>query len=1181
MKKKRDNQKFFFAVLFCGLFFLPLGLSAQEKTTVTINKKQVTLKEVIADLKEQTTYDFFYDSGLAALNKTFDIDVKDKEVRAVLDEILPPLGLEYAVQRGLIIIREKVSDSRQGMTTVSGQVKDVNGSTLPGVAVVLKGTSIGTATDIDGKFSLTLPAGQFTLVFSMMGMKDHEETVIDAAKEIHVVMEEDVKQMDEVVVTGYQTISRERATGAFDMVSRESISRSHASDLSTALLGTTAGLQGVENEDGSIDYVMRGVSSLYANTEPLVVVDGFPVANGFSDINPNDVVSVTVLKDAAAASIWGARAANGVIVVTTRQGSQEAFSVEVNAMVGVGKKLDLSTALTTASSEDQIYYERLAMENGWLEPTADALLYISAPASLAKEYMYDYMNGLIKEDEMNRGLEMLAQRNNRAQIKKHLLQRPVTQQYNVSIANSGKHAKNYFSVMYENVRGSLIDSKTERWRVNFNNTSAITKWLDFSAGVNVHYAMTDYSNPTLSEISALSPYEMILNEDGTYATQLMRNRKQLAHIGEGVLPYDDWSYNLLREVRARDYTTESLNTRLQAGLTVKVLPGLSLDTKFQYELNSLDDEQLDKEDSFAARDLVNTYVNYDPESNTVLTQFIPNGAITRTTTNKIRNYTWRNQLNIDRQIGERHGINAIVGFEMSQFKTYGYTSPYTYGFDTEKNIASPLPFGGYTGSSNGQSVTITDITGSGLTSLPGMAPDYTEENERFVSVYANVGYSFDDRFSFSGSVRSDASNLITEKASYRWAPLWSVGGSWNLHRETFMQSAQSWLDRLAVRVTYGFNGNVEKSTSPVTLVSSNPEPSTSTGLPTTSVVNRGNPNLRWEKTSTINAGIDFGFFANRLYGSFDVYSKQGRDLIGDVVLPNVLGASSQRMNSAEMSNKGVELVLGSDLPVTQKINFTTNVTYSYNKNEVKAVDLAVNNASYIAGGGSFVPGYPAQSVWAVKYLGMEDGIAYVEGVEGQRVSMNDNSLIYNANGLEFLKYMGPSTDPHALGWTASFSGYGFNLSFLILGKFGGYFRAPAFNDYIGSNEKYVANYFIREVLDGNERYPALQPETQTLSGSWYEYASILNTLVEKSSSIKFKEISLEYQMPARLVQQIGLKGVKFYGQVRDLGCLWTANRYGFDPEWLPGTIIICIHFGSSSVALRFLRKVPVGIAIER
>ena len=1153
--KNKPRGKLFCFSLLVMLFLLPTSGMAQQRITMNLGK--TTLGVVLEKIQKQTGRTVLFNDERINLKHELTVNVKDCSLEDLLKQVLEGSGMTFWLMDDNIILVPKPKEGKKiQFVTISGLVVDQEGIPIPGVTIMAKGTSQGASSRIDGTFSFNVEnMDSLVICASFVGMK-RKEIPYTGQTHLKIILEEDIEKLEEVVVTGYQTISKERSTGAFDVVKSETISRSHASDLSTALQGTTAGLHGTENEDGSIEYTMRGVSSLYANAQPLVVVDGFPVANGFKDINPNDVESVTVLKDAAAASIWGARAANGVIVVTTRQGKQNTFTVEVNAMVNIGRKLDLSHALTTASSEDQVYYERLAMEKGWLIPTPDAISNILVPTSLAKEYIYDYMNNLISENELNEGLDMLAKRNNRKQIKKYLLQQPITQQYNVSISNSTQHAQNYFSAMYENIKGNLIRNKTERWRVNFNTIASVFNWLDFSAGVNVHYSTAENSGPTLSEIHDLSPYEMIKNEDGSYATQLRINRKQLTKIGAGVLPYDDWSYNILREAKARDYSTEALNTRLQAGLAIKLSSGVSFDTKFQYEMNRTDNEQLDMEDSFFTRNMVNAYVSYNLENNTVNAQFIPKGAIYRSSSNRVKNYTWRNQLNIDREIGDAHQINAIMGFEMSQFKTKNCTNPYVYGFDPDKNIATPLPFGGYSGNKNGQSVNITNITGSGVANLQGMVPIYDDLNERFVSIYGNISYTYDQRFSLTGSIRSDASNLITDKASYRWAPLWSIGGAWNLHREKFMTSTEKWLDRLTVRLTYGFNGNVEKSTSPVTLVSSNPEPSTTTGLPTTSVVNRGNPKLRWEKTSTINGGVDFSFFMNRFFGSIDWYNKLGKDLIREVVLPTAMGASSQKMNSAEMSNKGIELVLGTNLAVTPKINFTTNVTYAYNKNKVKKLNHQTYNASYITGG-AYVTHYPAQSIWAIKYLGMEDGIAYVEGPNDSKVSMDNYELIYSGNALEYLQYIGPAIDPHTLGWTVNFNGYGFNLSFLILGKFGGYFRAPYFRDNIESNSKYVANRFIREVINGSDRVPAFQPADRALSTYWGApggYTEMLNTLVESSSSIKFKEISLEYSMPTRWVKKLRLKGMKLYGQVRDLGCIWTQNRYDYDPEWLPGTM---------------------------
>ena len=318
------------------------------------------------------------------------------------------------------------------------------------------------------------------------------------------------------------------------------------------------------------------------------------------------------------------------------------------------------------------------------------------------------------------------------------------------------------------------------------------------------------------------------------------------------------------------------------------------------------------------------------------------------------------------------------------------------------------------------------------------------------------------------------------------------------------------------------------------------------------MASRGNPHLAWEKTSSINFGVDIACFSNRFFGSVDVYRKRGKDIIGYTSLSAVLGTSAELMNNAELSNKGVEVVLGTNLEVVSGIDFSTKITYSYNKNEITGLHHPVYHAGNILGG-SFVEGYPTQSIWAINYLGMEEGIAYVEGPEGMKVSMDDISMLYSGDGLKFLKYMGPATDPHTMGWSGSFSGYGFNLSFLVTGKFGGHFQAPFFYSMITSDGKYVANKFIREVIKGSDRVPGWQPADRGLNQNWTSYTRYLNTLVESSSFVKLKEISLEYNIPSRLVKKMKLNGLKFYGQVRNLGCIWTANHYGYDPEWLPGS----------------------------
>ena len=334
MKKRRDNEKIFLAVLLCGLFSMPLGLFAQEKTKVTLSRKAVTLNEVITEMKKQTSYDFFYSTELSELKQTFDIDVKDKEVRQVLDEILPPLGLEYAVQQNLIIIREKLDKSASKTMSVKGRVFDSQGASLPGVTVVVKGTTLGTSTDTEGRFELDLPAqDNLRLLFSFIGMES-QELVYTGQEELDVVMKEDLVEIDEVVVTGMFDRRAESFTGSAVTVTQEQLRAVGNTNVIQSLRNLDPSFRIAENlEIGSNPNAMpeiqlRGQSGFpdlrgeYATNpnQPLFIVDGFEAdLTKVIDMDMNRIASVTLLKDAAAKAIYGSKAANGVVVIETKR----------------------------------------------------------------------------------------------------------------------------------------------------------------------------------------------------------------------------------------------------------------------------------------------------------------------------------------------------------------------------------------------------------------------------------------------------------------------------------------------------------------------------------------------------------------------------------------------------------------------------------------------------------------------------------------------------------------------------------------------------------------------------------------------------------------------------------------------------------------------------------------------
>jgi TonB-linked SusC/RagA family outer membrane protein len=1105
---------------------------------------------------------------LLSFNVTFAAPGYSRAERFTVKKDVATVGevLETVIRHGAPTVLQQRPTGK-----VTGRIVDEAGVPLVGVAVLVKGTTKGVTTDGDGNFELSGLSGSEVLLRVTYLGKVAQEVSAKINSRVAITLMDDVsRQMEEVVVTGYATLSKERAAGSFGRVGDGLIGSRHAVNLSTALQGTVAGLKSTEHSDGSVSYSIRGISTLFGEQQPLVVVDGFPVANGFADINPNDVKDVTILKDAAAASIWGARSANGVIVVTTKNGKmgydkQKGVNVEVNTMVRFGQKLDLDHVLTTASSADQVTWEKLAYERGWKFPfngSFDGLTYNSL--SLATELLekYYYGDGSMTESQLNSGLNELASRNNKKQIKKHLLHNPLLQQYNISISSHTDKAQNYLSAMYEHETGNVINNKYDRFRLHYNNKVNVFKWLDLTLATNLHYTKRNTSGPTAREMRELSPYEMILNEDGSYATQLHgTNRELRATIPEGVLPYEDWTYNILREARGRDYTQENLSARVQAALNFKLFNGLDFMTTLQYELDKGHTRQVETDETFYVRNLVNTHIEYDQDNQIATAEFIPKGGIMKTSDRDERNYMWRNQLNFRESFeGGKHIVSALAGIEMQESESEGTTHPWVFGYNEKTNASAQLPYGGYSIYEDNLFFELTDITGYYLSSLAddlgsdALLPVFSYYDDRYVSVFANASYTFDNRYGITGSVRSDASNLITDDASYRWAPFWSVGGLWNITNEGFMEDKRDWLERLALRFTYGFNGNVDKSTSHKTLLGMSSSPSTVFGEYTASVTNFGNPHLRWEKTSTVNLGIDYSFRKGMFYGSVDIYNKQGKDVIGEIALAGLMGTKSQKMNSAEVYNRGVEIEFGFRKALHAGIHVDSKITYAYNKNRITKLFRPNTNVTFMlseSDSRSYAEGYPVYGIWAFEYLGYMDGVPHVTGPGGEPSSFYDYINGQTAKGI--LKYMGPSIAPHDLGWRMAVSGYGFNLSLYVTGQFGGFFRRPTFGYNLVENRKTVINKFVSDILENKDKnMPGLPPEDDDYY-YWSNFYPNLDIMVESSSFLKLKEINLEYALSRTITDVIGISSAKIYTQLRDLGCLWTKNSRHFDPEWLPGS----------------------------
>lgn len=1033
---------------------------------------------------------------------------------------------------------------------VSGIVIDEKGEALIGATVVLKGTTIGTVTDIDGKFVLNANDNDLLLV-SFVGYIT-QEFRINGKNNLKIVLKEDSKILNEVVVTGYQTISKERATGSFDIIRQKDMDRPSV-NIGKSLLGKVPGLSATQSSDGEVtNFVIRGQGGLLTNTAPLLVVDGFPVEGGLSSINPNDVESISVLKDAAAASIWGARASNGVIVVTTKKAKENKLTVEVTSQLKIGSSVDLDYLRNSASSEDAVEYEKSLFGKYGIKEFGSNTDFSNFKSAV--NYTYSQVgilrnknvSGEISDQQFNAELERLKQLDNSSQLKDAFYQQPVYQQYNIAIHGGTERMKNFVSLMYSQNDPVLKNTSSENWQFNYRGNMQVFKWLDVSISSYMQYSK---NNGTASNnINSYAPYDMLYNPDGSYANL---NHLKLyapmvdAMVPKDLFPYNDWSYNPIEEMNNTNTESKQLNGRFQVGLNFKLMKGLTFDSKLQYERIQTDNRSLYNENTFYVRNKVNTSTSW-AGVNDKISQNIPSGSIMQLSNTIKESFNFRNQLNFNRIIAEKHALNGIAGIEISQMKSNNTNYAPTYGYDPDHLTVGIFPNG---------TKGLKDWVGNDLTI--DYINKFAYHLDRYFSAYGNIAYTYDDKYSVSASVRADASNFITDDPKYRYSPFWSVGLSWNLMNEEFMKP-YTFIDFLKPRITYGSNGNSDSSTSVIPLISLDGYNQISGDLEA-SIWSKGNPSLRWERTNTLNFGFDYGLFNNKLYGKFDFYTKQGYDILGDVSIPMINGATSAVFNNAEISNNGFEVLIGSELDITKDLKWNGSFTLGYNKNKVKK--LASTSVPYwwLSGegvsGNFFVEGKPIGQMYSYIYGGVKN-----VGTDGSprylpTIKLNDNEYMpFGGNttydGLDFMEYQGTTVAPINVGMTHSFSYKNFDLSMTFTGKFGHVFRRTGFN-YPTSYR--TPNAQLEEVMSGDpEKIVPMPLQDNDDLASWTR-AGYMSYLTSSANHVRLQELLLSYNLPSTWLSKVSMSKLTLYFQGNNL---FTIKSTEEDPEFQYGSFRI-------------------------
>jgi TonB-linked SusC/RagA family outer membrane protein len=1174
--------------------------------SVTLRERGISVEDALARVKQLAGVFIMYETAVIDKELRISLDLKKASVREALDEICSKAGLKYEIVDNHVLVTRAVrsaANSAQrvpeteteaasasasvveaqqqqrgaGQHIYRGTVTDESGEPLIGVSVVVKGAAKGVATDAEGAFTLPYDADEVTLVFSYIGMQSREVKATSRSGYLNITLTTDELMIQEVVVTGYQSISKERATGSFDILSRTNIEKPTTS-IGTALIGTVAGLSATVDANGNPTFEIRGQTRLSYDTgdnAPLVVVDGFAVERSFSDINPNDVKSITVLKDAAAASIWGARAGNGVIVITTKEGARKGLTVEGSSFVRIAPKLDLDYLRSMATSAEMLEYEKRAFYK-WSAPLfAINDSYSSHTATTPGiSAMYEHYFGHISEAERDALMSSYAKLDNSAQIRKYLLQNPLTRQHSVEISSANDRITNRLSLLYEGQDSYLAGNSNEKFSANYRMNASLFKWLDINFSGNYTRNKETFNNPNtpgmttstgvteigVNTITGIAPYEMLVDETGNrlnISTGLyMPNLER--YVPMSSFPYADWTYNPITEIESRDFTRLTTTARAQGGFTFKIIDGLTITSQGQYESVSSQTRKYYKEGSYVSRYMVNTSSTWDQTSGKI-TQNLPKGGIL----NQIRNQTnvWyvRNQLNLDRTFAERHSVTLVGGSEVSSRVSEYFENPTTYGYDDATLAVGTFPNG-----PGGTFAQIKNWLGSNQTFA--YVNKFTYATDRFFSLYGNLAYTYDGKYTLSGSARTDASNLITDDPAYRYAPFWSIGGSWQATNEEFMKPI-TWLDRLNLRLTYGYNGNVDKSTSFRPLLSMSATPDTWTQERNGTVSSFGNPMLRWEKTATWNFGIDYAILGHKLSGKIDLYNKNSTDLIASMSIPAYNGTTTQKLNMGSMLNRGVEVEISMSQPITsdRKITWLGTLTAAYNYNKITSFfKSSYQGYELINMGGSYVTaayreGYNAQTLWCYEYAGIRnDGTE--ENPDWQPKIKGKDDDVYGfgswppGDGRDYTVNMGTKVAPYVIGFSNEFKIYDFDLQLLFTGKFGHKFMRQSFN-YPQAAGRALANRQYSEIANADpmERVPLPMKDNEDRYYFWDRFYPYLSYLAEDASHVRFREAVLSYNLPSRLMQRAGIARLQLYTQVTNILNIY-ANSYGEDPEYPRGSL---------------------------
>lgn len=1076
----------------------------QNSAKLTVSCKQATVEEVIEHIEEISEYYFLYRKEVVNEGRKVSFDLKDASIDNILGELFKGEKLDYEVRGKQIIVTRKKDDTAAVSIQAKDQDREIYGTVtnslgelIPGASVSIKGTQQGTVTSTDGKFALELPDNAEFLVVSFIGLQT-KEVEITGQQIYNVILEDEIIGVDEVVVVAYGTSKKSSFVGSASLVSEEKLQKIKTSNPIQALQGMSSGVQ-IINSSGqpgaNPTVVIRGIGSMNASTAPLYVVDGVPYGGYINAISQSDIESITVLKDASASALYGSRAANGVIIITTKKGKSDEGKINVSSTFSFSElAVDLPRRLSpqefVETTWEAMYFG--AIDNGSSE--ADAALY--ATDNLGNElkinpFSIDKPVGIDGKLDPNANLLFEGDWDD------ELLKSRPTQEYTIDFSGKTNKTTYYLSASYLDDKGIFTTQKFNRISARSNVSAKVKNWLEMGTNTSFSHSLSESPAGSstvwfLRTVPSIYPVYEYDYDTNSYRTD--DNGNKIYDYGDTRQSWIGW--NPLADAAYNKYETlvDNISTRNYAEIT------FTPEIKFR--------------STFSLDYYLTSYHGYTtPDYGYMIGRGEVSKSTTRATTSTITNL-----LTYNKKISD-HSVNVLLGQEAYKFKRNNLEA-----------TREDLPFGGLY-----ELASAATMTGS----------DSYEDNYRLLSWFSRVEYDYKNKYYFSGSLRRDGTSRFSDAS--RFGTFWSVGASWRASEEDFFKQ-YSWLDNLKIKASYGAVGNDNLSTMYAYqgLYGTGYNDYGSPGLLITRLPNEG---LKWETNLQFNVGLEFTVL-NRLTGSVEYFKRQSKDLLFTEPMAPSTGFSGIDKNIGDVENKGVEFDLSWKIMEQNDFSWSMDINATHYKNKITKLPQDEMNAGVF----KWREGESRYNFWGAEYAGInpENGndqwwMNIYETVDGEEV-ITDRVLTEDQTDVSSdkqKKYLGDALPDVFGGYTNNFKYKGLDLSVMFYYSFGGKLYDSDYAQMMGYRTGYSFHEDVLDAWTPENNTSTITRFSQGFSNSMSSYSS---KYVYNNSFVRLRNITLGYTLPNSILNKVNINSLRLFVKGDNLVTWGKAKKRGTDPE---------------------------------